>query len=640
MSVFDYPRINVKGLIRLDPGTGNNDDYAATATFQGEPVGLLESKTVTARTYGMDDATFLPWAQVAHPFDVVSQPGTTKDIIPAEWNFYGDMSMKEYSITCVGADAGSATVVVANCLNAEFSISGAFTDINPEGSPPATQFFIKKIALGPKDDPLISAELSKGTGQWINFYRNVNLTADAGAGASVYHAIPDATVNLLGWNTLQGVNGIVFRYYLSRALLENPDTGTTNEQIEELYKNGDNNPKLLELVGTITPLYDTETHVAMQTGRLLTMDTPNVTTPTNNNNGNGTVALGPAILNIDNNTGILRADFVGTFPDNYDSGDGSNPKYDFGTVYLVAEHKDGGQLWEFPVSYADTAQGDANGWLFDFDISAIQSLLPDVIFKLVSDNFGEVLTELDYYFVSNQLAIYGEQNGDNQNFLNNGTTEQATISVFHRGEELATANCPDITVWQYASTPIEAPGDAIPISTNFKPGDPLVVDVSQPGNLLFTFTVTGDGNTPPTNYGAFSGPPYITNWPQISLRILPNEDYDQYFVDPGASEPVGNNLLTFDVLYDNVLRVYYLLYPVMHPFLPLNDEQIVASQAPEILIRTDPAPENWLAKTYMPMTRDLSNSRRRLLQAWCRKMILREKQKGRGDKGGRVGRPA
>ena len=29
MSLFDYPRINIKGTIQLNPGTANNDDYAA-----------------------------------------------------------------------------------------------------------------------------------------------------------------------------------------------------------------------------------------------------------------------------------------------------------------------------------------------------------------------------------------------------------------------------------------------------------------------------------------------------------------------------------------------------------------------------------------------------------------------------------
>ena len=57
-------------------------------------------------------------------------------------------------------------------------------------------------------------------------------------------------------------------------------------------------------------------------------------------------------------------------------------------------------------------------------------------------------------------------------------------------------------------------------------------------------------------------PPYITNYAAISLRILPNYvDFRRYYVDPDAAEPVGNDLLTFDVVYQNVLRTYYLLLP-------------------------------------------------------------------------------
>ncbi len=615
MSVFDYPRINVQGTIRLDPGTANNDDYAASVTFNGEALGLIDSKNVAARTYGMSDTEFLAWVQKAHAFPNV-EGGGTSDIIPAEWNYYGDMSMQADSIKCVGTQAGTSGIDLSSCLGADLTLNGCFTDINPEGSPPATQFFIKKLILG---SDLISAELSKGVGQWINFYRNVNLNADAGAGASVYHGIAGATVNIPGWETL-GASGVIFRYYLSRALLENPETGTTNEQIEALYETGTQNPKILELVGTFAPLYATETIVAAPTGRLMTWDTPNITTPPeNSNNGpGGKMALGPCVLH--QNGDMVTADFSGTFPDNYDAnGNGDNPKFDFGPVSLVAELS-GQRLGVWPVDYADTAQGNAAGWLFDFDVSAIPPpLLADATFKLISDTFGDVLAEVAYYFVSNQQAIYGEQGGSDRLFLNNGTNEPATIAVFHRGVELTPQTCPDITVWQYASTPLQSPGDAVPISTTFKPGDSLVVDTNLPGNFLFTFTV--EGASPPTSYNQFMNPPYVTNSPQISLRILPNEDYDAYFVDPNAEFPVANDLLTFEFLYDHVLRVFYLLYPVMHPFLPLNSEEKVAQYAASILQRTDPAPSNWLSNKYMPPTRDLSNSRRKLLQAWCRKAL-------------------
>ena len=71
------------------------------------------------------------------------------------------------------------------------------------------------------------------------------------------------------------------------------------------------------------------------------------------------------------------------------------------------------------------------------------------------------------------------------------------------------------------------------------------------------------------------------------------------------------------MVYEKVLRTYYLLYPVMIPFVQLNCEADVAKNAAAILKTTDPAV--WMSIDYMPRTRDMSASRTRLLRAWCRK---------------------
>ena len=96
MSLFDFPRVHFKGTIRLNPGTSNNDDYAqqpgaavlpaSYGSYAGQVLGLIESKTVQARSFGMPDADFIAWVQKAHAFDVAGSPGTSKDVIPAEWN--------------------------------------------------------------------------------------------------------------------------------------------------------------------------------------------------------------------------------------------------------------------------------------------------------------------------------------------------------------------------------------------------------------------------------------------------------------------------------------------------------------------------------------------------------------------------
>ena len=645
MSLFDYPRINFKGTLQLNPGTANNDDYAQQpgaavlparyGPYAGQVLGLIDSKTVQPRTFGMTDADFIAWVQQAQTFDVSGSPGRTVQVIPAEWNYYGDMTSTNLDITVVGVQAGpgqpASTVdpglPATAAIGAKLIYEGYITDVNSEGSPPATQFFVDSLILkkGEKDGTtFLSGPASKGACQWLNFYRNVNLTADGGSGGYVYHVLQKSNartfIQLAGFDD-PAIVGVICRYYL----YQRRGGASDNAALEALYQQQQNNPATLEVVGTFAPLFATEKITTGPVGRLMICNVTNIPTPAGtNNNGNGFIALAPAVLRRDGNA--IAADFSGTFPDYFQAATGANPKFDFGPVTLVVSNSSGSAPIG-PVDYADTAAGDRRGWIFDFDISsnaAAQKILgdPQAKFSLRHAQYGTVLEETDYYFVSNQQGIYAEQNGPGDSFLNQAVYEPATVSVYRGGQELGPAECPPISVWQYRSVPIQSPGDVESIATNFKPGQPLEVDTSQPGNFLFTFSIDGatpDG-FPPQNYGTYMFPPYLTNAPSISLRILPNdEDFSGYYVDPRAAEPIGNDRLTFDVVYQKVLRTYYLLYPIMNTIFPLNSEAQVKAHAASILTATDP--KLWISRRYMPRTRDMSASRRTLLQAWCRKVL-------------------
>jgi hypothetical protein len=634
MSLFDYPRINFKGTIQLNPGTANNDDYAQQPgaalipasfgpPYAGQVFGLIESKTVQARTFGMSDADFIAWVQKAQTFDVAGGSGQTQ-LIPAEWNYYGGMESSDLAIAVVGVQTGPDHSKVSTdamaVIGAKLTYSGTITDVNSEGSPPATQFFIDRLSLQNGAATFLTGTASKGACQWLNFYRNVNLTADGGAGGYVYHVMrksdSNTSIKLPGFDDPR-IIGVICRYYLYRF-------STGDADIETLYKNQQKNPAALQIVGTFAPLFANEKIVSGPVGRLLVANDTTVPTPpgTHNNGNNGFIALAPAVLQRTGNT--ISVDFSGTFPDYFKTISAPNPKYDFGPVTLVVSNA-AASAPIGPVDYTDTDSGDRRGWIFDFDISSkpdAQKILqdPEAKFSLQHATLGPVLAETDYYFVSNQQGIYAEQNGPGDSFLNQGTSELATVAVYHRGLELSPAQCPPISVWQYRSVPIQSPGDVESIATNFKPGQPLQVDTSQPGNFLFTFSIGAAAGFPPKNYNTFMGPPYITNAPSISLRILPNdEDFSGYYVDPNAAAPVGNDQLTFDVIYQKVLRTYYLLYPIMSLVFPLNSEPDVARHARAILRLTDP--KQWMSSGYMPRTRDMSASRRTLLQAWCRKVL-------------------
>src|SRR5438067_856157 len=191
MSIFDYPRINFQGTIQLSPGTANNDDYAGAVVlpeswgpYAGETLALIDSKLVQPRTYGLSDADFMAWVQKAQTFDVAGEPGQTQEIIPAEWNYYGGMDMDNVDAQIIGITTGpgetytqpDGSVPVTSLLGAALSFSnGHITDVNSEGSPPATQFFIDQLTLAKDDTTFINGSASKGACQWLNFYRNVNM---------------------------------------------------------------------------------------------------------------------------------------------------------------------------------------------------------------------------------------------------------------------------------------------------------------------------------------------------------------------------------------------------------------------------------------------------------------------------------
>jgi hypothetical protein len=643
MSLFDYPRINITGTLQLNPGTANNDDYAQGGQytmpsnwgpFAGQTLGLVESAMVEARTYGMSDADFIAWVQQPQTFNSLPPGPATQVQIPSEWNYYGDMGSKVLSASVVGVqtgpgasyDAADASVPLSSLIGATLAYSGGITDLNSQGSPPATQFFIDQLTLTSNKKKVLQGQPSKGACQWINFYRNVNQQGDSGAGGYEYHVIrkgAGTVIDLPGFDD-PNIEGVIFRYYLFNII----HAPLTTDELAAKYAKQQINPAPLQFVATIAPLYKGETIITGPTGRLLVSNTPNVKVPagTSNNNSGGFISLGPAVLQLRNKT--LSAEFVGTFPDYYHPDTKANPKYDFGPVQLSVSA--GANVIPIGmVDYAHTAAGDARGWIFDFDLSnnadALSALQgTEGTLSLTHPQWGTILSETDFYVVTNAQAIYGEQHGPGDAFRNQGTIEPATVEVYSRGVQLPRGKCPPITVWQYRSIPIEAPGNAQVVSTSFQPGDPLRVDTSYPGNYLFTFTVSDTAAPapaayPPKSYLDFMNPPWITNAPGISLRILPNdEDFSRYYVDPSVEEATGNDLLTFDVVYQKVLRTYYLLFPAMNKHIPLNNEARVTAAAGRILGATEF--ELWMTTDYMPRTRDMSMSRRRLLRAWCRKV--------------------
>lgn len=182
MSLFNYPRINFQGLISFNPGTANNADYAQNLYFKHyngvvEPLSLIDPCLVEPNTYGMSDDDFRVWVQNKQQFYDKNGVPSGDPIFPSEWNYYGPMTMgisdlSKTKIIGVQTDSSNSytektdNIDITSLIGEPLTMSGHITDVNSEGSPPATQFFINNITIG-DGDPI--SGFSKGVGQFLNF---------------------------------------------------------------------------------------------------------------------------------------------------------------------------------------------------------------------------------------------------------------------------------------------------------------------------------------------------------------------------------------------------------------------------------------------------------------------------------------
>ena len=99
-----------------------------------------------------------------------------------------------------------------------------------------------------------------------------------------------------------------------------------------------------------------------------------------------------------------------------------------------------------------------------------------------------------------------------------------------------------------------------------------------------------------------------------TIRVLP---YNDQFVDQfvqlwnSSYDPVK----AWDFVYNNILYLYDMIYPVMLKFVPLGDRRRVEAAIDQVLALVAPSyfPESTLA---MPITRDLSRGARTVIELW------------------------
>ncbi|BBH33833.1 hypothetical protein SAMN04488697_104159 [Pseudomonas sp. 43mfcvi1.1] len=110
------------------------------------------------------------------------------------------------------------------------------------------------------------------------------------------------------------------------------------------------------------------------------------------------------------------------------------------------------------------------------------------------------------------------------------------------------------------------------------------------------------------------------------IRVLPvdmqlQQDFintwNAIYKDQDAATQLWNQFL-----YPRILQTFYYLYPIMNKFMPLNSQARVEGAIDQliVLISKEYQEESTLS---MPITRDMSQSRRAVLELWAKKLVKR-----------------
>ena len=702
MSVFDFPRINIKGLLQINVGTANNDDYSlqngstpgtfsGTATIPkngqiGQSLRLGNSATVQPYDWNdpdtglkMTDDQMVEW--MAKPQNFASYNNGTVDqytqvqMIPGEWNLYGNMGVNMMDTSVVGVtvpDSTSSNGVRVYTSDDPLGLIGAqlsfnnrvgstgrstamLVDINPE-APQASQVFSDNLLLEKDGTAILSGNPSKAVTRWINFQRNTTINGPNGAAGTFQCTVPlseiqDEPIFQLMQpylDTSRNLAGVVFRYTMFRSMQKintfKYDNAQWLQEITDLYKTKGDNPTYVQISGTIAPWYEGEMQ-STPTGSYLVPDKSFHSPGGNTAPGGGPFQLAPAIANWSPQNPLITLDLSAALPDAYNDPaydpmrQDTNPKFDLGP--LSFGQRIGSYLTPIgPVDYTDTAAGDAAGWLFDFKVSNdFQSgarHVPnaagggDIIwptYVLTSPTNGDLLSEQRMFFASDQANLYADQGLTPSDpgwstmpalphvesiFSSQGYMDTSTsFNVFVWGKE-DTHGVYDI--WLLDQTyvkPLASGPPPVKLVSFYKPGHAISLPVDQPN--LTILTITEVGYTAEQVGANFN----IMTSPMINIRTLPNIEYSDYYTFENG-KPVATSAMSWYTLYNEVFRNYYLLYPGMSKIIPLNDPNQWIG--PTLFVLQDRIKtEAWNTMFNMARTRDVSATRRWLMEAYIDK---------------------
>ena len=596
-------------------------------------------------------------------------------IAPGYWNYFGDLSVyvEDIRITGIQLPDGYGNVVtytpenssgcpdgLAQLLGQSFSFhqqffdadsrtTAMFCDVDSIGQS-CTQLFYGLAGIygenGGEQKTFLRGKPCKSTFNWMSLCKVLNWNAGLlmpMSGSAYFNSTIQLDSNNTDTQLQQALNkyaGTTVEALSMKILLHqvyevhNPDYSLMPTQpLGNNQTSVPKNPARCAFSGSLCP-YMAGDMTTNNIARILknelaanpAIDTSHMETPTPVGSNTpltigSPVQLPPAFVRINYASNLISLDIINTI---CEYGVGFGPPSPYGGVTSIApflsfENYDFGTLTLsfVPDSGSSPTMIGQLDWTNDYNMSTFLSRGGVTDFRLpsgidfsqgrfqISKNGNVLLQEDDYLVLSDQQGSYAEQNQPSSyGYKSDGSTRgPVIIRAFYRGQSIP-SSAPIMGVVQYATNPI------VSSPFSFYDGATFDYDVTQAGCMQYVFAMSENQKIPTDPKGTFY---FAANGYSVSTRVLSEaRDLDVYLT--------GQQPLTWDVVFNEVLVNYQTVVPIMSVILPFNQSTWSEPNILGYLMQfTDE--KNWGEFMYMPVTRELSIRQRKLLQLWAKQVL-------------------
>jgi len=612
MSILSLPRIHFRGFTDWSPCTGNN--YSVT---------YLEAPVEPA-LQGMTFSEFRRWIRERSP--TMLQPN-------GSWNLYGDNSAQFAEARISGAQLASGNGAASDPLLGQgVDLQGLVYTDGPAparlvmtdpytGGEATSQIFYEWIAVGTVDGPpeqrigFKAGAACRMFAHWPYQTRNLGISFKEGGVGCIWQAAArnqdiqwygvdrSPALAALKAAAASGSNqGILMRFasyrtlYFQTATFEGQPI-TNGLDLVAAYQKGFTgaNPARSAMLGTFG-IWEAGEIASAPMQRLLAPFAAQIV------NSADIATLGPAMAKVDTARNTLVVDFISAFPEQNQQLDKAN----FGDLQVQSRDAAGKvtPIASLPYTGYDRQAYESSGGISEFPLPpGTASAISAATIEIAQNQIGEfipVLQQVPFVAETDDWGIYvdeGETVPVTVTVTQNGGPPTSTVRLllkqYNSDGNLLTK--PVVAVLDTASNPIS--DDTVTVVDGTARFSVRSLASGACFLAFYPFAEEKPANVPQQSF------PLSTSF-YCCVRMLP--------FDNELERNTPDSELSWSFIYAKVLSVFDLIYPIMSVVRNLADRKVVEAMAEQL--KHAISLDTFESTLYMPITRDLSAGKRKLLQ--------------------------